>query len=163
MSNGRALDNNKAIFGKQQTIAAVEHADKTTTASKKRKLPEVAVTDDEKDDFELGTHNFLKQLSEEQLSVGVPEFSMNDTSVIEDLFFQLKETDLLREFVAKDTLKKFIKKYFKNPSNERKQKQKDYSELLEELLEEIRGLLIKDTDHEADEAVNKEYNVVIAK
>ena len=62
MSNGRALDNNKAIFGKQQTIAAVEHADKTTTASKKRKLPEVAVTDDEKDDFELGTHNFLKNI-----------------------------------------------------------------------------------------------------
>ena len=88
MSNGRALDNNKAIFGKQQTIAAVEHADKTTTASKKRKLPEVAVTDDEKDDFELGTHNFLKQLSEEQLSVeDVPDFSMNDMNLIEDLFF----------------------------------------------------------------------------
>ncbi|CEG64719.1 hypothetical protein RMATCC62417_01645 [Rhizopus microsporus] len=43
-----------------------------------------------------------------------------------------------------------------NPSNERKQKQKDYSELLEELPEGIRDLLIKDTDHEADEAVNKE-------
>ena len=70
---------------------------------------------------------------------------------------------MLREFVAEDTLKEFIEKHFKNSSNERKQKQKDYSELLEELLEEIRGLLIKDTDHEADEAVNKEYNVVIAK
>ena len=70
---------------------------------------------------------------------------------------------MLREFVAEDTLKEFIEKHFKNSSNERKQKQKDYSELLEELLEEIRGLLIKDTDHEADEAVNKEYNVVLAK
>ena len=131
---------------------------------KKRKLSEVADTDDEKNDLEPEIHNFLKQLIQEQLSVeGVSGFSMNDTSVIEDLFFQLKETDLLIEFVAEDTLKKFIKKYFKNPSNERKRKQKDYSELLEELLEEIRGLLIKDTDHEADEAVNKEYNVVIAK
>ncbi|CAO3694746.1 unnamed protein product [Rhizopus microsporus] len=126
---------------------------------KKRKLSEVADTDDEKNDLEPEIHNFLKQLIQEQLSVeGVSGFSMNDTSVIEDLFFQLKETDLLIEFVAEDTLKKFIKKYFKNPSNERKRKQKDYSELLEELLEEIRGLLIKDTDHEADEAVNKEYN-----
>ncbi|ORE22138.1 hypothetical protein BCV71DRAFT_224740, partial [Rhizopus microsporus] len=69
------------------------------------------------------------------------------------------KTDLLREFVAEDTLKESIEKHFKNPCNERKQKQKDYSELLEELLEEIRDLLIKDTDHEADEAVNKEYNV----
>ncbi|RCH85728.1 hypothetical protein CU097_004742 [Rhizopus azygosporus] len=126
MSNGRALDNNKAIFGKQQTIAAVEHADKTTTASKKKKLPE---------------------LIEEQLSVeDVPDFSMNDMNVIEDLFF------------TEDTLKEFIEKHFKNSSNERKQKQKDYSELLEELPEEIRDLLIKDIDHEADEAVNKEYN-----
>ncbi|ORE15049.1 hypothetical protein BCV71DRAFT_237886 [Rhizopus microsporus] len=136
MSNGRALDNNKAIFGKQQTIAAVEHADKTTTASKKKKLPEL-----------------LKQLIEEQLSVeDVPDFSMNDMN--------LKETDLLREFVAEDTLKEFIEKHFKNSSNERKQKQKDYSELLEELPEEIRDLLIKDIDHEADEAVNKEYNTL---
>ena len=70
---------------------------------------------------------------------------------------------MLREFVAEDTLKESIEKHFKNPCNERKQKQKDYSELLEELLEEIRDLLIKDTDHEADEAVNKEYNVVLAK
>ncbi|CEG69095.1 hypothetical protein RMATCC62417_05234 [Rhizopus microsporus] len=157
MSDSRAPDNNKAIFGKQKP--AGEHADKATTASKKRKLPEVTDTDDEKDDFELGTHNFLKQLIEEQLSVeGVPDFSMNDLNAIEDLFFQLRETDLLREFVAEDKLKKFIEKYFKNSSNERKQKQNDYSELLEELPEEIRDLLIKDTDHEADEAVNKEYD-----
>ncbi|CEI90590.1 hypothetical protein RMCBS344292_04911 [Rhizopus microsporus] len=80
---------------------------------------------------------------------------MNDMNAIEYLFFQLKETDLLREFVAEDKLKKFIKKYFKNPNNERKRKQKDYSELLEELPEGIRDLLIKDTDHEANEAVNK--------
>ncbi|KAG1172809.1 hypothetical protein G6F70_007981 [Rhizopus microsporus] len=157
MSDSRASDNNKAIFGKRKTAAAAEYANKTTTASKKRKLPEVADTDDEKDGFELGTHNFLKQLIEEQLSVeGVPDFSMNDMNATEDLFCQLKETNLLREFVAEDKLKKFIEKYFKNPSNERKQKQKDYSELLEELPEEIKDLLIKDTEHEADETVNKE-------
>ncbi|RCH91011.1 hypothetical protein CU097_007727 [Rhizopus azygosporus] len=159
MSDSRAHNNNKAIFDKQKTIAAAEHADKTTTASKKRKLPEVADTDDEKDDFKFETHNFLKQLIEEQLSVeGVPGFSMNDMNTIEYLFFQLKETDLLREFAAEDKLKKFIKKCFTNPSNERKRKQKDYSELLEELPEGIRDLLIKDTDHEANEAneaVNK--------
>ncbi|RCH83923.1 hypothetical protein CU097_008701, partial [Rhizopus azygosporus] len=71
---------------------------------KKRKLSEVADTDDEKNDLEPEIHNFLKQLIQEQLSVeGVSGFSMNDTSVIEDLFFQLKETDLLIEFVAEDT------------------------------------------------------------
>ncbi|CEG67822.1 hypothetical protein RMATCC62417_04187 [Rhizopus microsporus] len=155
MSDSRAPDNNKAIFDKQKITA--EHADKTTTASKKRKLPEVADADDEKDDFELGTHSFLKKLIEEQLSVeGVSGFSMNDTSAIEDLFFQLKETDLLREFIAEDKLKQFIEKYFKNSSNERKQKQRGYSELLEEFSEEIKDLLVKDTEHEANEAANKE-------
>ncbi|CEG64718.1 hypothetical protein RMATCC62417_01644 [Rhizopus microsporus] len=59
MSDSRAPDNNKAIFGKQKTTAAADHADKTTTASKKRELLEVADTDNEKDDFELETHNFL--------------------------------------------------------------------------------------------------------
>ncbi|CEG77633.1 hypothetical protein RMATCC62417_12346 [Rhizopus microsporus] len=141
----------------KQSLTTVEHVDKTTTDSKKRKLPEVADTDNEKDDFQLGTHNFLKQLIEEQLSVeGVPNFSMNNMNAIEDLFFQLKETDLLREFVAEDKLKKFIEKYYKDPSNERKQKQKDYSELV---ARRNQGFLIKDTDHEADEAVNKEYDV----
>jgi hypothetical protein len=102
----------------------------------------------------------LKQLIEAQLSVEeVPDSSMNDMNVIEDLFFQLQETDLLGEFVAEDKLKKFIEKYFKNPSNERKQKQNDHSELLEELREEIRNLLIKDTDHEADKAVIKECDI----
>ncbi|KAG1176984.1 hypothetical protein G6F70_004483 [Rhizopus microsporus] len=87
--------------------------------------------------YHSALYTLLKQLIEEQLSVeDVPDF----------------KTDLLREFVAEDTLKESIEKHFKNPCNERKQKQKDYSELLEELLEEIRDLLIKDTDHEADEA-----------
>ena len=37
MSDSRTPDNNKAIFGKQKTTVAAEHADKTTAASKKEK------------------------------------------------------------------------------------------------------------------------------
>ncbi|KAG1266648.1 hypothetical protein G6F68_002569 [Rhizopus microsporus] len=67
-------------------------------------LPEVANADDEKDDFEFGIHNFLKQLIEEHLSV--------ESRLQYDRYECRRQAEEIHQEILQ------------GPSNERKQKQK---------------------------------------
>lgn len=83
MSDNRAPDNNKAIFGKQNITTEDKHTDKPTASSKKESHMRLLM---------------LKKLIEEQLYV---EYHWR-------FDFSAEEANLFRGFVAKVKLKMFI-------------------------------------------------------
>ena len=86
-------------------------------------LPEVANADDEKDDFEFGIHNFLKQLIEEHLSVE-SRLQYDRYEWYWRFIFSVKRRRFAERACSRRQAEEIHQEILQGPSNERKQKQK---------------------------------------
>lgn len=130
ISDSRAPDDNKAIFGeREKKVVLNDDVPLNDTKYKKQKLPE-----EEENDEKSNIHEQLSKLIEDQFVSARISLDNNKNALdVERLFLELKETDLLKEFFAEKQLRLVIKKYIVNQEAKEAKEIEESLELSEEL------------------------------